>query len=198
MTHLKANTEKVWICKRCINAYNRLFDIQQAPLFKGNSFSTCSSTKSMLPAEAYRIQFGKKNSNESVTKRLSPTESLGKNWPTPPSSEQLSFSPMSENLSLADLAEAYRKPTDSLPDVIEKSATNPQDRADDIVLLEDIEETPENNEINMLDEINQTTVFDVFDGENMRDYQGVLPLNGEQYVPQRLPLKQGALIEIRR
>jgi hypothetical protein len=38
---------------------------------------------------------------------------------------------------------------------------------------------------------------EIFAGENMRDYQGVLPLNGEHYTPTKFPIKQGDLIETR-
>jgi hypothetical protein len=38
---------------------------------------------------------------------------------------------------------------------------------------------------------------EIFAGENMREYQGLLPLNGEQYVHERFYIKQGALIETR-
>src|SRR5437773_1628113 len=60
-------------------------------------------------------------------------------------------------------------------------------------------ETEETNEITELISLdNMDTRVEIFAGENMREYQGVLSLNGEQYVEQKHLLKQGALVETRR
>jgi hypothetical protein len=38
---------------------------------------------------------------------------------------------------------------------------------------------------------------DIFGGENMRDYQGVLPLEGGEYMQEKFALKLGSLVESR-
>ena len=104
-------------------------------------------------------------------------------------------------MTLGDLAAAYRKQGSSTK--YAKIATKT------LVYKEQIKETEleemdneshlqDMNELNELDDIEEVTENDeVFAGENIRNYQGVLPLNGEQYTPQKFPIKQGDLIETR-
>jgi hypothetical protein len=104
--------------------------------------------------------------------------------------------PISENFSLNDLAEAYRKSGTPRKYVKREIWFADPKQVEDQTTLEELEEAGELRELSRLDDL-ETGPSEIFAGENTRDYQGVLPLNGEPYVQQKYPLKQGALIETR-
>ena len=62
-----------------------------------------------------------------------------------------------------------------------------------------LEQAQEANELEQLSQLDDTEEGspEIFAGENVREYQGVLPLKGEKYVQERYSIKQGSLIETR-
>jgi hypothetical protein len=52
-------------------------------------------------------------------------------------------------------------------------------------------------ELSQLDELDPDEAVDILGAEITRDYQGVLPLNGQPYKQQKYPIKQGTLVETR-
>lgn len=185
---------QLWICKRCFHAQSRLFSGQ--PSEPQNDRSKSSPEKPVSPIEAFRKRFAQQESSpESLKHSPSPTDVFRTNWVNLPPTERPA-PPTSENFSLADLAEAYRKTGTPRKYVKRELWFADPKQVEDQTTLEQIEKTSELRGLSRLDDL-ETGSPDYFAGENMREYQGVLPLNGEPYVQQKYPLKQGALIETR-
>ena len=104
--------------------------------------------------------------------------------------------PLSNAFTLNDLAEAYRKSGTSRKYVKRDVRTINPKRSEDTTTFEEMEEASELQQLSQMDDMEEGSP-EIFAGENVREYQGVLPLNGEQYVHQRFSIKQGALIETR-
>ena len=106
--------------------------------------------------------------------------------------------PVSQSFSLGELAEAYRKSGTSGKYVTKKIQRPNMNEEVDNVTIEGIEMDDELSELSQLDEMDTTQSVNVFAGEDMREYQGVVALNGQEYIKEKYPLRQGYLVEIRR
>jgi transcription elongation factor len=112
-----------------------------------------------------------------------------------PSSERPA-PPLSNTFTLGDLAEAYRKNSTSRQCVKRDVGAVNTKKSEDSITLEEMEEVSQLQQLSQMDDMEEGS-YEIFAGENMREYQGVLPLNGDQYVHQRFSIKQGSLIETR-
>jgi hypothetical protein len=103
--------------------------------------------------------------------------------------------PPAPDFTLADLAGAYRKKGTTRKYIKRDTwLPNPKQKVDETF---EMDETSQLAELSRLDELDNVDEGDVFGGEITRDYQGVLPLNGEPRTEEKYPLKQGALVETR-
>lgn len=186
--------QQQWICGRCFHAQNRIYATQ--PSEPPNNPSKSSPEKPISPIDTFRRGIeGLDSSAEPPKQSNSPAEIFRTHWMNLPSTESPA-PPNFENFSLGDLAEAYRK-TGTPRKYVKRDIwfTEPK-QEENQTTLEDIEELSQLKELRQLDEL-ETHDLEFFEGENMREYQGVLPLNGAPYVQEKHPLKQGALIETR-
>jgi hypothetical protein len=155
--------------------------------------------------EAFRRKYLQQRSQDEPPKQsLSPAERFRTNWSLGGGGENQAAAPNEEKkdkLMLEDLAAAYR-----LHGASRKYVKKPvrlssrKEKVDSSVREEPDQGIISNymNELSRLDEMEKVPEDDeIFAGENFRDYQGVLPLNGEQYSPQRFPIKSGDLVETR-
>jgi hypothetical protein len=197
--------QKLWICKRCFHAQNLLHENQQPGRPETAPSSESSSDEKLSPSEAFRLRFARKEAvNQSRKSSPSPADIFRANFKNTSWAGKAEPPPTSDHFSLDELAEAYRKSIGSsgikketqtpTSEEINTEKSEVDEENDEVTNLNPLELS----ELSELDDLDLPTQDDVFAGENMRDYQGVLPLNGEQYVHQKMPLKQGALIESRR
>ena len=189
----KSSERQIWICKRCLHSQNRLHARQQPQSQNASSKSTTDTPLS--PTEAFRQRFAQGGeSSEPPKQSHTPADLFRTNWMKLPPSERPT-PPPSNTFTLGDLAEAYRKNSPSSKYVKRDiRTTNP--RSEDATTLEEVEEASELQQLSQMDDMEEGS-HEIFAGENMRGYQGVLPLNGEEYVHQRFFIKQGSLIETR-
>lgn len=201
--HLKPRPlRQKWICQRCFHAQWRLHGAQQLDPSSG---SPKSSEKPLSPVEAFRLKYiQQRQQNETPKQPLSPAERFRTNWSLAGVDKQPeeSVSEKDEIVTLADLAAAYRKHGSSKKYAKIAAVKTPNQKGEikeaELEEMERASRLNDMNELNELDDMEEVTESgEVFAGENMRDYQGVLPLNGEQYTPQKFPIKQGDLIETR-
>lgn len=191
-----------WMCQRCFHAQLRLYSEQQ-PVSSSSASRTSEKPESTV--EAFRRKYLQQKSQDEPPKQsISPAERFRTNWSLGGGGENQAAAPIEEKkekLMLGDLAAAYRlhgasrkyvkKPVrssfrkkeidDSVPEELDPGIIS--NYMNELSRLDEMEKVPENDEI--------------FAGENFRDYQGVLPLNGENYSPQRFPIKSGDLVETR-
>lgn len=207
---------RLWICPRCFNSQTRLLAEQQSDT---SSESVKSAEKPLSPVEAFRVKYLQpQTQNDPPKQPASPADRFRKDW-SKPAAEQPPTEPVPESrLTLNDLAIEYRKhgaPRQYCheirlsPKEVEKADNFEMEEPVKIIESNDandfgmqepgkIIESNDMNELSQLDEMEEVTETDeIFAGENVRDYQGVLPLNGEQYTPTKFPIKQGDLVETR-
>ena len=190
---------RIWICQRCFHAQTKLLAEQHS---NTSSDPSKEPEKPLSPVEAFRLKYLQPQpQNEPPKQPLSPAERFRTSW-SKVTAEQPPSQPVPEKqLTLNDLALEYRKhgsPRQYCREILIPS--NEKEEVDDIPSEEPrrMLETNDVNELSRLDEMEEVTEnAEIFAGENMRDYQGVLPLNGEQYTPTKFPIKQGDLIETR-
>ena len=189
----KSSERQLWICRRCFHAQNLLHAGQQPQSRNASSKSTAD--KSLSPTEAFRQRFVQRGEPTEPSKQTpSPADLFRTNWMNLPPSERLAPS-LSNTFTLGDLAEAYRKSGTSKKYKRDIGAINSR-RHEDTTTLEEVNEANELQQLSEMDDMEEGSL-EIFGGENVREYQGVLPLNGEKYVHERFHIKQGALIEIR-
>jgi hypothetical protein len=189
----KSSERQLWICKRCFHAQNLLHAAQQPQ--SQNALSKSTTDKSLSPTEAFRQRFAQRgDSTEPPKQTTSPADLFRTNWMNLQPSERPA-PPLSNTFTLGDLAEAYRKSGISKNYKRDIGAINPQ-RHEDTITLEEVNEATELQQLSEMDDMEEGSP-EIFGGENVREYQGVLPLNGEKYVHEKFHIKQGALIEIR-
>ena len=190
----RCSEQQIWICKRCFHAQNRLHAGQQPQ--SQNASSKLTTDKPLSPTEAFRQRFAQRGESAEPPKQSpSPADLFRTNWMNSPPSERPA-PPLSNTFTLGDLAEAYRKSGTSRKYVKRDiRAINPR-RSEDATALEEVEEASELQQLSQMDDLEEGSP-EIFAGENVREYQGVLPVNGEQYVHERFYIKQGALIETR-
>jgi hypothetical protein len=185
----KKSNRSLWICRRCFHEQTGLHNEHQ-PEQNSNS-ATSSSEKPLSPIEAFRLRFSQ---GPPPQPQNSPDGIPQTSWDKFPSTEK----PELENVTLGDLAEAYRK-SDIRRKYIKRDIWLPDPKQEiDQTTLEDLDEVTDLSELSSLDETESIAEeAEVFAGEMMRDYAGVIPLNGEQYVIRKFPVKQGDLVETR-
>lgn len=193
------SARRIWICQRCFHAQTKLLAEQQS---NTSSDPSNEPEKPLSPVEAFRLKYLQPQpQNEPPKQPLSPAERFRTSW-SKFAVEQSPSQPVPEKkLTLNDLAIEYRKhgsPRQYCREVL--IASNEKEEVNDIA-SEEPRKTLESNDVNelsRLDEMEEVTEnAEIFVGENLRDYQGVLPLNGEHYKPTKFPIKQGDLIETR-
>jgi hypothetical protein len=180
-----------WICKRCFCA----FTDERLPRARQSDPPTPSEDNNLSPLEIFRRRFLK--AEEEVPKTsVSPWESFGRSEPE--KSISLGGTP---TVTFEELAAAYRN-KDSL--VVEEEEEI--ERAGVSVAVEEYASSdelaaadwPEDlDNLTKQDDFEEVEEVESFDGENVREYQGVLPLKGKEYVHEKFPVKQGSLVEIR-
>lgn len=179
-----------WICKRCFHAQIRLLAQQSQSESSTSSGSPSSSEDVPLsPIEAFRRRYVKAPSTtEPNQPPRSPADRFRSTWAK--STGVYDGPPLSSPkvLTLGDLATAYREQGASRNyrrgGFLEKEDERPSSR-------KDLRELIERDEMGTVDGV------DVFEGENLREYQGVLPLEGREHVQQKFSIKMGAVVESR-
>jgi hypothetical protein len=190
----KTSDRRLWICQRCFHAQSRLY--AGIPSEPQNDSRKLSNDKPLSPIEAFRKRFlQQESSTEDPKHPSSPADIFRTNWMNLPGTERPA-PPISRNFSLGDLAEAYRKTSTPRKYVKRDIWFADPKQLEEQTTLEEVEATSGLRELSELDDM-ETGQPEVFAGEIMRNYQGVLPLNGEPYAQGKYPLKQGALIETR-
>jgi len=190
-TSLRLNVKRPpWICRRCFHAQIRLL-AQQSESEPSTSSGSRSSSEDvpLSPIEAFRRRYVKAPSPTEPNKPpTSPADRFRSIWAK---STGLDDGPPVSNpkaLTLGDLATAYREHGASRnyrrEEFLEKEAERPS-------LRKELRELIERDEMGTVDGV------DVFEGENLREYQGVLPLEGREHVQQKFSIKMGAVVESR-
>jgi len=209
---LRETSRRKWVCQRCISQTQlRLSQPANEDERSGESLNSKVDANSP-PIEAGQML--KELKSEQVLSQEpqsgesgSPTDTFRRQWAQSPSPKKPPS--VSGNFSLAQLAEAYQRNGISRQYVKgstwvlkqeqlleEENQQKKEDQALDNIEKE-ISSTPELDDLSRLDEVETATSVDIFAGENMRDYQGVIPLNGEDYEQTKYPLKLGTFIETR-
>src|SRR5579862_4443416 len=183
------------ICKRCFNARIRLLseqsqsDVPEAP-------KDSPEDPPLSPIEAFRRRYVQATPQPEVSKeRKSPSDLFNSNWTSPAIDEDQAAKSAPKLMTLDHLAAAYRtqgaskkydgqeeKQADGVS--VEASPKRAEDKLDLSHLIEQ-------------DEVESVDELDIFEGENMRDYQGVLPLEGSEYIQEKFSIKLGSLVETR-
>ena len=197
---LKRKTGGIWVCRRCISQTSHQFSqrIEHRELSEESSKS--KSTDKESPGEVWRTAFSSDskfaNSHSEPSPSPSPAEAFRNRWAKSPTPEA---KPAKSNFSLDQLAEEYRRSGTSRKYVKgDIWLFNPKEEKKPIKETE--EETtlaPDLDDLSRLDEVEISADVDIFAGENMRDYQGVIPLNGHGYEQVKYPLKLGMFVETR-
>jgi hypothetical protein len=185
----KKCNRSLWICRRCFHEQIGLYNERQPE--QNSNPATSSSETPLSPIEAFRLRFSQ---GPTVNPESGPDGTLRSIWDDSPSTDK----PELENITLGALAEAYRK-SDIRRKYIKRDIWLPDPKQEiDQTTLEGLEEMSDLAEISQLDEMESIAEeTEVFAGEMMRDYAGVIPLNGERHVKQKFPVKQGDLVETR-
>ena len=191
--------QRIWICQRCFHAQSKLLAEQHS---NTSSDPSKQPEKPLSPVEAFRLKYLQPQPQNKPPKQpLSPVERFRTSWSKPTADQPPSPTVPEKPLTLNDLAIEYRKhgsPRQYCSEIL--IGSNEKEEVDDIPSEEPrrMLESNDVNELSRLDEMEEVTEnAEIFAGENMRDYQGVLPLNGEHYTPTKFPIKQGDLIETR-
>src|SRR5579859_4413927 len=188
--------QRIWICQRCFHAQTKLLSEQHS---NTSSDPSKQPEKPLSPVEAFRLKYLQpQTQNEPPKQPLSPAERFRTSWSKATADQPPSQPVPEKTLTLNDLAIEYRKhgsPRQYCSEIL--IGSNEKEEVDDIPSEEPrrMLESNDVNELSRLDEMEEVTEnAEIFAGENMRDYQGVLPLNGEHYTPTKFPIKQGDLI----
>lgn len=213
----KKPNSSIRICKRYLRQQTVLHN-EKPPGQDRNPGKSSPAEKPLSPIDAFRLRFSDKappikpipslRTHKAADKKaVSHTEALrSENQQEPhaqhetlPTQESSVGSHEGESISLEHLAEAYRQ-TGAPREYVKRDAWIPE-QAQNLgqTSAEDVDEAGELAELSRLDE-EDSEIEDggeLFAGEITRDYQGVIPLNGEEYVKQKFPIKQGALVETR-
>jgi len=192
---------KIWICTRCFHARSRYYAEQQTEQ-KTNSPSPDPSTpENLSPMELFRRRFSQQQtSNETTNTHLSPSEILGTNWMKVPIPEKKKISKVFDRklFSFESLAQELRGSAKTQQYLAnDERASNMNVPEKDKLVSKEMAEESELQRLIEMDEGLDDSEGDLFGGECMHDYQGVLPLEGSKYVQQKFPIKRGALVEIR-
>jgi hypothetical protein len=210
----KKPNSSIRICKRYLRQQTVLHNEKQPGQDRNPGKS--SPEKPLSPIEAFRLRFSDKappikpipslRTHKAADKAVSHTEALrSENQQEPdaqheslPTQESSVGSHEGGSISLGDLAEAYRQ-TGAPREYVKRDAWIPEQGQNlGQTSAEDVDEAGELAELSRLDEEDsEIEDGELFAGEITRDYQGVIPLNGEEYVKQKFPIKQGALVETR-
>ena len=189
---------RIWICRRCFHAQRRLYAQQSS---ESSDKTSKGDVQPLSPLEAFRRRWAANKTNEDTSKSASGVaDILRADWGH--TLDERTQKTIEQKFTLDDLAEALKK-EDVSRQYIKRDVWVPKPKSkqkeEGQQTLEEIEAMDELTELSRLDELESDAVgvVDVFGGEITRDYQGVIPLHGEQYISEQYPLKQGALVETR-
>ena len=199
---LRKTSGRIWVCQRCISQSQ----LRLSQRLEQNERSADSSKSKVVedtsPVNLWRKAFAlsKSQPKESQSEESqSPTDVFRREWTrrSPPETRPT----VAGNFSLGQLAEEYRRSGTGRRYVkggtwVVEPEQEEEDRSLDEI-EEEISSAPELDDLSRLDEVELSTAVDVFAGENMRDYQGVIPLNGQDYEQVKYPLKLGTFVETR-
>lgn len=192
-----------WLCKRCFHAQIRLLSEQSQSDPSSNNSSAGSSAGDdvpLSPIEAFRRKYIKPTRQAESPKEPSVPPSSAEifnfNWASSEVTQNETPQSASKPLTLADLAAAYREqgaPREYSSKRLEKKDVDSiQDNMSKIAIgRRDLGELIQQDEMDILGE------NEIFGGENIRDYQGVLPLEGKEFVQEKFAVKLGSLVETR-
>lgn len=184
----------IWTCKACTETQRHLYAAQSS---HRRDFSSSPTDRPLSPIDTFRQKCAAREpSVQSEKQTQSPADVFRRSWkdispPEPPAQS------IPQKFALHELADAYRK--SGVPRTYVKSDVSVRKQKQEIreIVLEDVEMDNEMSELSQLDDIDTVERFDIFAGENMRDFQGVIALHGQNNVECKSLIKQGCLVEVR-